>query len=102
MSQHMSPLDTLQMVNEVFSRFDMLVDRFGLEKIKTIGDAYMLAGGLPTPMNTHAEDVARMAMAMQEEIKQVRGPEAGATGAAHRHRHRSGGGRRDRAKEVPL
>jgi class 3 adenylate cyclase len=58
----------------VFSRFDELVDQFGLEKIKTVGDAYMLAGGLPDPNNSHAEDVARMALAMQEEVRKIHGP----------------------------
>jgi urea transport system substrate-binding protein len=56
------------MLNEIFSCFDMLADQFGLEKIKTIGDAYMVVGGLPTPRDDHAEAIAEMALAMQREI----------------------------------
>jgi guanylate cyclase len=74
MTRTMTPMQTLEMVNEVFSRFDALVDRFGLEKIKTIGDAYMLAGGLPTPIATHAKDVAHMALAMRDELARIPGP----------------------------
>jgi class 3 adenylate cyclase len=46
----------------------MLADRFGLEKIKTIGDAYMVVGGLPTYRPDHAEAIAEMALAMQRGI----------------------------------
>jgi class 3 adenylate cyclase len=74
MSEKMSPNETLQLMDRVFSRFDDLVDQFGLEKIKTVGDAYMLAGGLPDPNASHAEDVARMALAMQKEVRKFHGP----------------------------
>ncbi|MEZ5385570.1 MAG: adenylate/guanylate cyclase domain-containing protein [Prosthecobacter sp.] len=75
MSEKMSPNETLRLMDQVFSRFDELVDRFGLEKIKTVGDAYMLAGGLPDPNDSHAEDVARMALAMQEEVRKFHCPQ---------------------------
>jgi class 3 adenylate cyclase len=55
-------------LNELFSVFDRLAQRHGLEKIKTIGDAYMVAGGLPEPRPDHAEAVAEMALAMQAEV----------------------------------
>ena len=55
-------------LNELFSAFDRLAQRHGLEKIKTIGDAYMVAGGLPQPRPDHAQAVAEMALAMQEEV----------------------------------
>jgi class 3 adenylate cyclase len=52
----------------VFTAFDKLADKYGLEKIKTIGDAYMIAGGLPTPRPDHAEAVAAMALEMREAV----------------------------------
>jgi class 3 adenylate cyclase/Tfp pilus assembly protein PilF len=52
-------------LDECFSLFDGIMQEFGLEKIKTIGDAYMCAGGLPTPNDTHPQDVVRAAIAMQ-------------------------------------
>ena len=57
------------LLNEVFSAFDRLTEKHGLEKIKTIGDAYMMVGGLPTPREDHAEAIAEMALDMQEEIE---------------------------------
>lgn len=60
-----SPLDLVNWLNHVFSEFDRLADRYQLEKIKTIGDAYMVVGGLPLPSQDHAETVMEMALAMQ-------------------------------------
>lgn len=57
--------EVVALLNNLFSTFDRLVEHYGLEKIKTIGDAYMVAGGLPTPRPDHAEAVADMALAMQ-------------------------------------
>ncbi|MCS6815543.1 MAG: adenylate/guanylate cyclase domain-containing protein, partial [Cyanobacteria bacterium] len=71
LSARMSPADVVQLLNQLFSVFDQLVDRYGLEKIKTIGDAYMVVGGLPTPRADHAEAVADMALAMQSSLSQV-------------------------------
>ena len=68
LSTKVSPHQLVSMLNEIFSCFDMLADQFGLEKIKTIGDAYMVVGGLPTPRDDHAEAIAEMALAMQKEI----------------------------------
>ncbi len=56
-------------LDECFSLFDSIVQEFGLEKIKTIGDAYMCAGGLPTPNDTHAQDTVRAAIAMQQRLQ---------------------------------
>jgi class 3 adenylate cyclase len=67
-SRQVSPAEVVQALNELFSAFDRLARRHGLEKIKTIGDAYMVAGGLPTPRPDHAEAVAEMALAMREEV----------------------------------
>ncbi len=67
MSEHLSPRDVVELLNGLFSRFDALVDRYGLEKIKTIGDAYMVAAGLPSPCDDHARRVADLALDMLAE-----------------------------------
>jgi class 3 adenylate cyclase len=70
------PGDLVALLNDIFSTFDKLAEQYGLEKIKTIGDAYMVVGGLPTPKADNAEAVALMALAMQEAIgKFTRGNE---------------------------
>ncbi len=58
----------VQVLNEIFSAFDRLSVQHGLEKIKTIGDAYMVVGGLPQPRPDHAKAIAEMALDMIEEI----------------------------------
>jgi class 3 adenylate cyclase len=58
-------------LNEVFTAFDALAARHGAEKIKTIGDAYMVAAGLPEPRADHAEAVADMALEMREVFASV-------------------------------
>jgi class 3 adenylate cyclase len=60
------PQATVALLNELFSQFDALADARGLEKIKTIGDAYLVAGGLPDPRPDHAGAVAEMALGMLE------------------------------------
>lgn len=67
-AQSVSPSELVDNLNEIFSYFDALTDQYGLEKIKTIGDAYMVVGGLPLPRPDHAEAIADMALAMQERI----------------------------------
>ena len=62
-----SPLEIVDLLNRLFCRFDRLADRFGLEKIKAIGDSYMVAGGILEPRPDHASAVANMALAMQKE-----------------------------------
>ncbi|WP_299986011.1 adenylate/guanylate cyclase domain-containing protein [uncultured Ruegeria sp.] len=68
-ASQMSAAETVSFLNSVFSRFDKLADKFGLEKIKTVGDAYMVAGGLPEPRSDHASSVADMALEMIETLK---------------------------------
>jgi adenylate cyclase len=63
--------DLVGLLDEIFSRFDAVADAEGLEKIKTIGDAYMLVGGLPEPRPDHAQAVARAALAMLREVEVV-------------------------------
>lgn len=70
LSSNISPHDLVKQLNKIFSAFDRLAQRLNLEKIKTIGDAYMVVGGLPTPRADHAEAIAQMALDMQEEIAQ--------------------------------
>jgi adenylate cyclase len=60
--------ELVRSLNEIFSKFDWLAELHHLEKIKTIGDAYMVVGGLPTPRPDHAEAVAEMAMDMQKVV----------------------------------
>jgi class 3 adenylate cyclase len=67
-SQQSTPEQVVQVLNDLFSAFDELARQRGLEKIKTIGDAYMVVGGLPEPRPDHAEAVAGMALAMREEV----------------------------------
>ncbi|MGD1703433.1 adenylate/guanylate cyclase domain-containing protein [Dapis sp. BLCC M229] len=62
------PIELVNLLNQIFSKFDYLAELYGLEKIKTIGDAYMVAGGLPVPKKNHAEAIANMALDMQQEI----------------------------------
>lgn len=68
MSSRISPVDLVSILNQIFSAFDRLADQHGLEKIKTIGDAYMVVGGLPTPRDDHAEAIADMALDMLKAI----------------------------------
>ena len=67
-SAQISPTELVDLLNNIFSVFDQLSEKHGLEKIKTIGDAYMVVGGLPTPRLDHAEAVVEMALDMQQEI----------------------------------
>jgi adenylate cyclase len=62
LSARIAPKQLIELLNQVFSGFDRLAEKHGLEKIKTIGDSYMVVGGLPTPRHDHAEAVAEMAL----------------------------------------
>jgi adenylate cyclase len=62
------PTEVVGLLNLVFTAFDRLAERHGVEKIKTIGDAFIAAGGVPDPRPDHAEAVADLALAMQQEI----------------------------------
>jgi class 3 adenylate cyclase len=65
------PEQVVGVLDEIFSAFDGLTARHGLEKIKTIGDAYMAAGGLPEPRPDHADAIAELAVAMQAELTRL-------------------------------
>ena len=64
----LAPGDLVEVLNRVFSAFDDLTDRHGLEKVKTVGDAYIAVGGLPTPDPNHLESAAKLALALRDEI----------------------------------
>jgi class 3 adenylate cyclase len=70
-SAGVSALDLVNRLNEIFQALDELIVDHGLEKIKTIGDAYMLAGGLPSPRPDHAEAVANMALDMTARVQEL-------------------------------
>ncbi len=73
LAAHIGAQQVVYFLNEIFSAFDTLAEKRGLEKIKTIGDAYMIAGGIPTPRADHAEAIADLALDMQEEITRFNG-----------------------------
>ncbi len=64
LSAQLSPDELIEELDECFLAFDEICDKHGLEKIKTIGDAYMCAGGLPVPNGTHPQDAVRAALEM--------------------------------------
>ncbi len=66
LSEKLTPKELVGEINTCFSAFDHIMQKYGVEKIKTIGDAYMAAGGLPTPNKTHAEDVVKAALEIQD------------------------------------
>jgi len=69
LSTRLKPIELVNLLNQIFSTFDELAQQFGLEKIKTIGDAYIVAAGLPTPRIDHVEAIADMALAMQAAVE---------------------------------
>ena len=68
---HIGPEQIVQLLNEVFSAFDLLTEKHGLEKIKTIGDAYMVVGGISFPRPDHVQASAELAFDMQKEIERL-------------------------------
>jgi adenylate cyclase len=70
-SQHVDASQLVDLLDDIFSAFDHLANAYGVEKIKTIGDAYMAVAGLPEPREDHAEAVAGMALGMLEAFRGV-------------------------------
>ena len=68
-SERLTPAEVVGYLDHLFSHFDELAERHGLEKIKTIGDCYMVAAGVPTPRADHARAVALMALDMLEAMR---------------------------------
>jgi adenylate cyclase len=65
-SEHLSPTELVRVINTCFKAFDEITGKYGIEKIKTIGDSYMCAGGLPVESTTHAEDVINAALEIRQ------------------------------------
>ena len=78
MSATISPGQLVGLLDEVFSAFDRFVDELGLEKIKTIGDAYMVASGVPVPREDHADAIVELAIRIRDHVADhdVRRPSA--------------------------
>jgi adenylate cyclase len=72
LSAKSSPQMMVKMLNEIFTIFDKIAAKYGLEKIKTIGDCYMAAAGIPVPRKDHAEAIAMMALDVMETMKDYR------------------------------
>ena len=68
LSAQLPPVEMVELLNEVFSFFDSLLDKYGVEKIRTIGDSYMVAAGVPRGRPDHAQALARMALEMRDYI----------------------------------
>ena len=68
LSAQLPPVEMVELLNEVFSFFDSLLDKYNLEKIRTIGDSYMVASGVPRGRPDHAQALARMALEMRDYI----------------------------------
>ena len=66
LSARLKPAEVVGILDRLFTYFDLLADRYGVEKIKTIGDCYMVAAGVPTPRADHARVMALMALDMRE------------------------------------
>jgi len=71
MSMRRSASDVVALLNAIFSAVDRLALEYGIEKIKTIGDAYMAVAGLPEPRDDHAQVIARLALAMRDVVGEV-------------------------------
>jgi class 3 adenylate cyclase len=71
-SGKLSASDVVGVLNRIFSAFDRLVEQHGAEKIKTIGDGYMVAVGLPEPCEDHAEIAAKLSLAMLDSLAGIR------------------------------
>ncbi|MBE9185791.1 HAMP domain-containing protein [Microcoleus sp. LEGE 07076] len=70
-STRIEPMQLVAGLNQIFSAFDQLTEKYGLEKIKTIGDAYMVVGGLPVSRPDHCEAIANMALDMHAYMQDV-------------------------------
>jgi adenylate cyclase len=69
LSRRLAPAEVVGLLDRLFSHFDTLVERHGLEKIKTIGDCYMAAAGVPDPLPDHARKAALLALDMRDAIR---------------------------------
>ena len=88
LSSRFTSAEVVNMLNDLYERFDRVVARHGLEKIKTIGDCYMVAGGLPEPGPEHLERLAQRGAGHADGGRP--GPHAGGQQARAAHRHATG------------
>ncbi|HET9878301.1 MAG TPA: adenylate/guanylate cyclase domain-containing protein [Candidatus Limnocylindria bacterium] len=70
MAEHVSPVRLVQMLDQLFGHFDALAEQYAVEKIKTIGDCYMAAAGIPTPRADHARVLGLLALDMLDAVRQ--------------------------------
>ena len=70
LTARMAPVEVVNLLNEIFSHFDALVEKYEVEKIRTIGDSYMVASGVPRPRGDHAQRLACMALDMQAYLQE--------------------------------
>jgi adenylate cyclase len=68
LTESLKATEVVKLLNQIYSGFDALIQQLGLEKIKTIGDAYMVAAGVPVPRADHAQAIAEAALGLQQEI----------------------------------
>jgi guanylate cyclase len=73
LSDQLQPAEVVGLLDDLFTHFDSLAERYGVEKIKTIGDCYMVAAGVPTPRPDHARVMALMALDMREAMRSEHG-----------------------------
>lgn len=66
LTEKLDPAEMIELLNEIYSHFDHLVERYGVEKIRTIGDNYMVVSGVPNPRRDHAQTIAHLALDMLE------------------------------------
>ena len=71
-ARYLTPGKLVEELGLYFGAFDDIMEKYGLEKIKTIGDAYMFVGGIPTESNTHAHGAVRAALEMQKEVEKIK------------------------------
>ena len=102
LSAKMAPTKLVAMLNEIFSKLDALTEKYGLEKIKTIGDAYMAVAGVPTPRKDHAVAVANMALEAPRRGVAFPDSHRRAHPRPDRHQQRPGRRRRHRHQEILL
>ena len=101
-SGNLSPSDVVGVLNRIFSAFDRLVDQYGAEKIKTIGDGYMVAVGIPEPCDDHAAIAARLSLMMLDNLRRDPQRDRRADPAPHRHPYRARDRGRDRRAQICL
>lgn len=71
LSNQISPTEMIELLNQIYSHFDMLVEKYGVEKIRTLGDNYMVASGVPTPRPDHAQALSHLALDMLDYCEQL-------------------------------